>query len=187
MVAQCYELSWPRRAMCFWAGRPSNLFQFHFTSYFLIFRAANATWLYGKFLARHKAAFNLWHGDRVLTNMTSQADSSSSASVPSLKQRSKYLRIKFQLFQGWIFVKILKRIGNINFNMEFTLNLYSKLQLYDYRVATFMRCIATEALNMHSGLLFASKVEKGRIDEVLEMWNRQKEQNFQAINKFQSE
>ena len=37
---------------------------------------------------------------------------------------------------------------------------------------------------MHSGLLFASKVEKDRIDEVLEMWNRQKEQ---AINKFQSE
>lgn len=116
MVAQCYELSWPRRAMCFWAGRPSNLFDLvFFTSYFLTFRAANATWLYGKFLARHKAAFNLWHGDRVLTNMMSQADSSSSASVPSLKQRSKYLRIKFQLFQGWIFVKILKRIGNINF------------------------------------------------------------------------
>ena len=71
--------------------------------------------------------------------------------------------------------------------MEFTLSLYSKLQLYDYRVSTFMRCIATEALNMHSGLLFASKVDKDRIDEVLEMWNRQKEQNFQAINKFQSE
>ena len=40
---------------------------------------------------------------------------------------------------------------------------------------------------MHSGLLFASKVDKDRIDEVLEMWNRQKEQHFQAINKFQSE
>ena len=36
----------------------------------------------------------------------------------------------------------------------------------------------SESLNMHSGLLFASKVEKDRVDEVLEMWNRQKEQNF---------
>ena len=69
--------------------------------------------------------------------------------------------------------------------MEFTLSLYSRLD--DYQVATFMRCFGTEALNMHSSLLFASKEEKGRIDEVLEMWNRQNEQNFQAINKFQSE
>ena len=69
--------------------------------------------------------------------------------------------------------------------MEFTLSLYSRLD--DYQVATFMRCFGTEALNMHSSLLFASKEEKGRIDEVLEMWNRQNEQNFQATNKFQSE
>ena len=69
--------------------------------------------------------------------------------------------------------------------MEFTLSLYSRLD--DYQVATFMRCFGTEALNIHSSLLFASKEEKGRIDEVLEMWNRQNEQNFQAINKFQSE
>ena len=69
--------------------------------------------------------------------------------------------------------------------MEFTLSLYSRLD--DYQVATFMRCFGTEALNMHSSLLFASKEEKGRIDEVLEMWNRQNEQTFQAINKFQSE
>ena len=69
--------------------------------------------------------------------------------------------------------------------MEFTLNLHSKLN--DYRVTTFTRCIGIEALNMDSGLLFASKVEKARIDEVLEMWNRQKEQNFRAINKSQSE
>ena len=69
--------------------------------------------------------------------------------------------------------------------MEFTLSLYSRLD--DYQVATFMRCFGTEALNMHSSLLFASKEERGRIDEVLEMWNRQNEQNFQAINKFQSE
>ena len=63
--------------------------------------------------------------------------------------------------------------------MEFPLNLHSKLNYY--RVTTF------HFLNMDSGLLFASKVEKGRIDEVLEMWNRQKEQNFRAINKSQSE
>ena len=69
--------------------------------------------------------------------------------------------------------------------MEFTLNLHSKLN--DYRVTTFTRCIGTEALNMVSCLLFASKVEKVTIDEVLEMWNRQKEQNFRAINKSQSE
>ena len=50
--------------------------------------------------------------------------------------------------------------------MEFTLSLYSRLD--DYQVATFMRCFGTEALNMHSSLLFASKEEKGRIDEVLE-------------------
>ena len=69
--------------------------------------------------------------------------------------------------------------------MEFTLNLHSKLN--DYRVTTFTRCIGIEALNKDSGLLFASKVEKGRINEVLEMWNRQKKQNFRAINKSQSE
>ena len=54
--------------------------------------------------------------------------------------------------------------------MEFTLNLHSKLN--DYQVTTFTRCIGTEALNMDSGLLFASKVEKGRIDEVLEISER---------------
>ena len=111
--------------MCFLACRPSNLFKVHFTLYFLIFRAANATWLHGKFSARHKAAFNLClsrikaesdprHGDRILTNMTSQANSSS-ASVPSIQQRSKYSRIKFRLFQGWIFEKIYKRTAKTNF------------------------------------------------------------------------
>ena len=53
--------------------------------------------------------------------------------------------------------------------MEFTLNLYSKLD--DYLVATFITFIETETFNMQSGLPFASKVEKGGIDEVLEMWN----------------
>ena len=77
---------------------------------FLIFRAANATWWHGKFSAKHVAAFNLCfgrrttdfrprHGDRILTNMTSQAVSSSSASVPSLKHCITSL-LMFQFFQG---------------------------------------------------------------------------------------
>lgn len=53
--------------------------------------------------------------------------------------------------------------------MEFTLNLFTKLD--NYRLATFIICIEIEVLNMHSGLPFASDVEKGGIDEVLEMWN----------------
>ena len=53
--------------------------------------------------------------------------------------------------------------------MEFTLKLFTKLD--SYRLATFIICIGTEALNMHSGLPCASNVEKGGIDEVFEMWN----------------
>ena len=60
--------------------------------------------------------------------------------------------------------------------MEFTLSLYSRLD--DYQVATFMRCFGTEALNMHSSLLFASKEEKGRIDEVLEKHHIQNSQYY---------
>ena len=78
--------------------------------YSLIFRAANATWWHGKFSAKHIEAFNLSfgrstadfrpkHGDTILTNMMSQADSSSSASVPSLKHHITSLRM-FQFFQG---------------------------------------------------------------------------------------
>ena len=78
--------------------------------YSLIFRAANATWWHGKFSAKHIEAFNLCfgrstadfrpkHGDTILTNMMSQADSSSSASVPSLKHHITSLRM-FQFFQG---------------------------------------------------------------------------------------
>ena len=51
--------------------------------------------------------------------------------------------------------------------MEFTLKLFTKLD--SYRLATFIICIGTEALNMHSGLPCASNVEKGGIDEVFEM------------------
>ena len=45
--------------------------------------------------------------------------------------------------------------------MEFTLKLFTKLD--SYRLATFIICIGTEALNMHSGLPCASNVEKGGI------------------------
>ena len=45
------------------------------------------------------------------------------------------------------------------------------LKPQDYRVATFITCIGPEALEIHSGLPFASKAEKGRIDKVLELWN----------------
>ena len=93
--------------------------------YSLIFRAANATWWHGKFSAKHITAFNLCfgrstadfrpkHGDTILTNMMSQADSSSSASVPSLKHHITSLRM-FQFFQGQIFVEIQRRTGKIGF------------------------------------------------------------------------
>ena len=45
------------------------------------------------------------------------------------------------------------------------------LKPQDYRVATFITCIGPEALEIHSGLPFASEAEKGRIDKVLELWN----------------
>ena len=57
-------------------------------------------------------------------------------------------------------------------NIEFTLNLLSKLG--DYRVATFMTCMGTDALDIHSGLPFASKADDGRINKVLEMWSNQR-------------
>lgn len=41
----------------------------------------------------------------------------------------------------------------------------------DYRVATFITCIGPEAIEIHSGLPFASEEDKGRIDKVLELWN----------------
>ena len=53
--------------------------------------------------------------------------------------------------------------------MKFTLNLHSRLE--DYRVATFMTCIRTEALDIHSGLASASKGDNAKINKVLEMWS----------------
>ena len=68
--------------------------------------------------------------------------------------------------------------------MEFTLNLHSQ-----YRVASFIKCIRSEAVNINSGSPFASKKEKGRIDKVLESWTNYrvgKTNNLRALNKFQS-
>ncbi|XP_068670943.1 uncharacterized protein [Montipora foliosa] len=45
------------------------------------------------------------------------------------------------------------------------------LKLQDYRVATFITCIGSEAIEIHGGLPFASEAEKGSIDKVLELWN----------------
>ncbi|RMX51852.1 hypothetical protein pdam_00018471 [Pocillopora damicornis] len=45
------------------------------------------------------------------------------------------------------------------------------VKLNDHRAATFMTCIGTEALDIHSGLRLASRANYGRIDKVLEMWN----------------
>ena len=45
------------------------------------------------------------------------------------------------------------------------------LKLQDYRVATFITCIGSEAVEIHGGLPFASEAEKGSIDKVLELWN----------------
>ena len=40
-----------------------------------------------------------------------------------------------------------------------------------YRVATFISCIGSEAIEIHGGLPFASEAEKGSIDKVLKLWN----------------
>ena len=48
MLGLSCGVSYPGRTMCFEAGRPSNLFKVLFTLSFLIIRAANATWWYGK-------------------------------------------------------------------------------------------------------------------------------------------
>ena len=67
--------------------------------------------------------------------------------------------------------------------MEFTLNLHSRLG--DYRVATFMTCIRTEALDIHSGLASASKGDNAKINKVLKMWSN-KRTRFLNEEKLQS-
>ena len=99
-----------------------------------LFRAVNATWGHGNFSAGHISAFNLCfsriyayigqrNGDRTLKNMTPQPDSSSSASVPSLKHRRKsslqvlpkldfredFEKYRKKLLQPWNFHSIYTR------------------------------------------------------------------------------
>ena len=45
------------------------------------------------------------------------------------------------------------------------------LKPQDYRVATFITCIGSEAIEIQGGLPFASEAEQGSIDKVLELWN----------------
>ena len=101
------EVSWP--SMCFGAGRPSNLFKVLFSifsdisgrqRYMVAWQILKKT--YSSFnlsFGRSTADFRPKHGDTILTNMMSQADSSSSASVPSLKHHITSLRM-FQFFQS---------------------------------------------------------------------------------------
>ena len=97
--------------------------------------------------------------------MTSQADSSCGALVLSLKHRSKSSLLFTSSSEARSFCGSGKELEKLASNMEFTLNLHSQ-----YRVASFITCIRSEAVNINSGSPFASKEEKGRIDKVLESW-----------------
>ena len=102
--------------------------------------------------------------------MTSQADGSSSASVPSHKQRSKSSLLCASSFEARSLRRFRKQLTS---NVEFTLHLHSRLK--DYRAATFITCFGLEALDILvypvnqdiKGFCFASKEEKGRIDKNL--------------------
>ncbi len=39
-----------------------------------------------------------------------------------------------------------------------------------FRVATFVTCIGTEALEIHNGLPFTSEAESHNIDKILQLW-----------------
>ena len=103
-VGLCCEVSWPSRIICFGEDRLSNLFKVLFILSFLMFWAGNVTRWHGKLSARHIAAFNLCfgprHGGRTLRNMTSQANSSSSALVPRLEHRRKSSSLMSKFFRG---------------------------------------------------------------------------------------
>ena len=79
---------------------------------------------------------------------------------------------------------IWKRIGKIGFKH----GIYLRFTLEATQVASFITFIGSEALDIHPGLPFTSKEDKGRIDKVLEMCNNycvgQNEQNLRVLNKF---
>ena len=128
-----------------------------------LFRAVNATWGHGNFSAGYISAFNLCfsriyayigqrNGDRTLKNMTPQPDSSSSASVPSLKHRSKSSLLCSSPSEArfsWRFWKVLEKTTS---TMEFSLDLHSMLG--NYREASFITFIRSEPRNIHFFLPF---------------------------------
>ena len=66
--------------------------------------------------------------------------------------------------------------------------IYLRFTLEATEVASFITFIGSEALDIHPGLPFTSKEDKGRIDKVLEMCTNycvgQNEQNLRVLNKF---
>ena len=86
--------------------------------------------------------------------MTSQADSSCGALVLSLKHRSKSSLLFTSSSEARSFCGSGKELEKLVSNI----------------VASFIKCIRSEAVNINSGSPFASKEEKGRIDKVLESW-----------------
>ena len=72
-------------------------------------------------------------GHQTLTNMTSQADSSSSASVLSHKQRSKSSLLCASSSKARSLRRFRKQLQKLTSNMEFTLHLHSKLEDYEQR------------------------------------------------------
>ena len=109
-------------------------------------------------------------GHQTSTNMTSQAGSSSSASFPSHKHRSKSSLLCASSSEAKSLRRFRKQLQKLTSNMEFTLHLHSKRE--DYPAATFITCIGSEALDILvypikqdiKGFCFASKEEKGRVE-----------------------
>ena len=85
-------------------------------------------------------------GHQTSTNMTSQAGSSNSASVPSHKHRSKSSLLSASSSEAKSLRRFGKQLQKLTSNMEFNLFLNSKLE--DYLAATFITCIGSEALDI---------------------------------------
>ena len=104
-----------------------------------------------------------------MTNMTSQADRSSSASVLSLKHRRKSSLLMFQYVWGLIFVDIWRKIGKIGFKHR----IYPQFTLVAAQLSSreFHHMYRDRSPPYPLWFAFASKEEKGRIDKILELRN----------------